>query len=42
MNEADFTNGAVAYYNPHINGYNAWFEQYELVYEDQYGRFFKV
>ena len=42
MNEADFTNGAVAYYNPHMKGYNSWFEQYELVYEDQYGRFFKV
>lgn len=42
MNEVDFTNGAVAYYNPHMKGYNSWFEQFELVYEDQYGRFFKV
>lgn len=42
MNEVDFTNGAVAYYNPHMKGYNSWFEQFELVYEDQYGRFFRV
>lgn len=40
--EWDFTHGAVAYYNPHMIGWNAWFEQYECVYEDQYGRFFKV
>ena len=40
--EWDFTNGAVAYYNPHMIGWNAWFEQYECVYEDEYGRFFKV
>ena len=42
LNEADFTNGATAYYNPEINGYNQWFEQYQLVYQDKYGRFFKV
>lgn len=40
--EYDFTNGAVAYYNPHMKGYNAWFEQFTLVYEDEYGRFFRV
>ena len=40
--EWDFTHGAVAYYNPHMIGWNAWFEQYECVYEDQYGRFFRV
>ena len=42
IKENDFTNGAVAYYNPHMIGYSAWFEQYQLVYEDKYGRFFKV
>ena len=40
--EWDFTHGAVAYYNPHMIGWNAWFEQYECVYEDKYGRFFHV
>lgn len=40
--EYDFTNGAVAYYNPYMKGYNAWFEQFTLVYEDEYGRFFRV
>lgn len=40
LNEYDFTNGAVAYYNPEICGYNAWFESLTLTYVDQYGRFF--
>lgn len=40
--EYDFTNGAVAYYNPYMKGYNAWFEQFTLVYEDEYGRFFRI
>ena len=42
MQECDFTNGAVAYYNPYMIGYTAYFEQFELVYEDKYGRFFKI
>ena len=42
MQEYDFTNGAVAYYNPYMIGYTAYFEQFELVYEDKYGRFFKI
>ena len=41
-NEWDFTNGAVAYYNPDIIGYNDWFESLVLTYSDQYGRFFKL
>ncbi len=41
LNEVDFTNGAFAYYNPHMMGYNAWFESLIFTYEDQYGRFFK-
>lgn len=40
LNEYDFTNGAFAYYNPDICGYNNWFESLNLVYVDQYGRFF--
>lgn len=40
LNESDFTNGAYAYYNPNICGYNSWFESLNLVYVDQYGRFF--
>ena len=40
LNESDFTNGAYAYYNPNICGYNSWFESLNLVYIDQYGRFF--
>lgn len=40
LNEYDFTNGAFAYYNPDICGYNSWFESLNLVYVDQYGRFF--
>lgn len=40
LNESDFTNGAYAYYNPNICGYNSWFESLNLVYADQYGRFF--
>lgn len=40
LNEYDFTNGAFAYYNPDICGYNSWFESLNLVYTDQYGRFF--
>ena len=42
MAEYDFTNGAVAYYNPEMIGYNSWFESLTLVYADQYGRFFKI
>lgn len=42
LHEYDFTYGAVAYYNPSINGYNAWFEQFQLTYQDQYGRFFRL
>lgn len=42
LNEYDFTYGAVAYYNPSINGYNAWFEQFQLTYQDKYGRFFRL
>ena len=40
LNESDFTNGAYAYYNPDYCGYNSWFESLNLVYVDQYGRFF--
>ena len=40
LNEYDFTNGAFAYYNPDICGYNSWFESLNLVYVEQYGRFF--
>ena len=42
IEEDDFTNGAVAYYNPYMKGYNDWFEQFTLTYEDEYGRFFVV
>ena len=42
VNEKDFTYGAVAYYNPHMMGYNSWFESLEFTYEDQYGRFFRI
>lgn len=42
MNEWDFTNGATAYYNPEIIGYNEWFESLQLVYVDSHGRFFKT
>ena len=42
MQEYDYTNGAVAYYNPEMIGYNAWFESLTLVYTDQYGRFFAL
>lgn len=41
LNEYDFTNGAFAYYNPNMCGYNSWFESLTLTYADQYGRFFK-
>jgi spore germination cell wall hydrolase CwlJ-like protein len=42
IDEWDFTCGAVAYYNPKINGYNDWFESLNLVYEDDCGRFFAI
>lgn len=42
IDEWDFTCGAVAYYNPKINGYNEWFESLNLVYEDDCGRFFAI
>lgn len=40
LNEADFTGGAFAYYNPDFCGYNDWFEGLTLTYVDQYARFF--
>ena len=42
VSEWDFTGGAVAYYNPEMIGYNAWFESLTLTYVDKYGRFFKI
>ena len=42
LNEEDFIGGAVAYYNPYQKGVNAWFEQFTLTYEDEFGRFFTV
>lgn len=42
IEEEDFIKGAVAYYNPYMKGYNDWFEQFTLTYEDEFGRFFVV
>ena len=42
MSEYDFTNGAVAYYNPDMMEYSDWFKSLTLVYTDQYGQFFKI